>query len=147
MIEDNDRDGTLLNSALQSGRKLVVSDAGKLVLNNFKVLAAAGPTSTVSTPTRPAPVTTSSVPRPSLAKFATNGIPSNAIRFEQLRKKTVFMPAKPAAANLANGMPLKTNKVIKILSAEEFKQMCGANAGNNTLKRISTESLHNGSLK
>lgn len=159
MIED--ADGTLLNSALQSGRKLVVSDAGKLILNDpkFKRVFSTEPhkfSASNSTATRPAPpavVSSSGVPR-TVPKF-TNGVPSNAIRLEQMRKKPpVFTQpvstTKPptAAGGVGNGLPLKTNKVIKILSAEEFKQMCGAaNSSSNTLKRISTESLQNGSLK
>lgn len=157
MIED--ADGTLLNSALQSGRKLVVSDAGKLILNDpkFKRVFSAEPqkysnsAAMISTPTRPAPITTSSNTR-QVPRFSTNGIPSNAIRLEQLRKKpAVFVPSVTNKTvpnnNVGNGMPLKTNKVIKILSAEEFKQMCGANSSSNTLKRISTDNLQNGSLK
>lgn len=159
MIED--ADGTLLNSALQSGRKLVISDAGKLILNDPKFkrvfsteqhkFSAPNPSSIVSTLPRSAPLPTSGVPRP-IPKFTANGIPSNAIRLEQLRKKPTAVNPPPGAASnkpmmAANGLPLKTNKVIKILSAEEFKQMCGANSSNNTLKRISTESLQNGSLK
>lgn len=154
MIED--ADGTLLNSALQSGRKLVVSDAGKLILNDpkFKRVFSTEPhkfsTANTKAVTRPAaPAATSSAARP-LPKFTTNGIPSNAIRLEQLRKKpTAFTPpsASKPMPTMGNGMPLKTNKVIKILSAEEFKQMCGANSSSNTLKRIATDSLQNGNLK
>lgn len=155
MIED--ADGTLLNSALQSGRKLVVSDAGKLILNDPKfkrVFSNDSPKFSPTSPIRSSTVvpSTAVASRQPVSKF-TNSIPSNAVKLDALRKKpTIFMPAintKPSSSSshLGNGMPLKTNKVIKILSAEEFKQMCGANAGGNTLKRISTESLQNGNLK
>lgn len=180
MLEDTD--DTLLNSALQSGRRLVLSGAGKLILNDpkYKPLM----TATTSTATRPAlPLAGSStspgkktiyVPaatlaaanaaHPSAVGLANGNATANQIRFEALRKKTIFMPskstigggsgqhAKTLTAMTARAamptMPLKTNKVIKILTAEEFKEMCGAKAAaGSTLKKISTDTFHKGELK
>lgn len=185
MLEDTD--GTLLNSALQSGRRLVLSSAGKLILNDPKykpVMTAPRPIPTAAVAsvvnqqqhTSPGK-RTQFVPAASVStlnnnhNIHNNGAHSSGVRFETLRKKpTLFMPSKSttiggggvvqssammagaattssmAASNPA--LPLKTNKVIKILSAEEFKQMCGANAAaGSTLKKISTESFQKGQLK
>lgn len=150
----DDTDSTLLNSALQSGRKLVLSDAGKMILNdpkfrkNIPLVRAAATTSSAAVQNAPPPLTFNNA----------SAQPSNTIRFDQLRKQKpppIILQQSggggggggivTTAAN--KGMPLKTNKVIKILSAEEFKQMCGANASGSTLKKISAESFHNGQLK
>lgn len=143
----DDTDSTLLNSALQSGRKLVLSDAGKMILNDPKFrknipVVRSQPQQQQSSPNPPPPPLT----------FNMTSNLSNTMNLEQLRKQKppmVLQPAATASSQSAGvkGLPLKTNKVIKILSAEEFKQMCGANASGNTLKKISAESFHNGQLK
>lgn len=145
----DDTDSTLLNSALQSGRKLVLSDAGKLILNDpkFKKIMPV-----VHTSKPPSLISTSSVT--ATVSHSDGTIPPNTIKLEQFRKqKPVLMPFPNTGATNNNmaasskALPLKTNKVIKILSAEEFKQMCGANASNNTLKKISSDSFQNGHIK
>lgn len=153
----DDTDSTLLNSALQSGRKLVLSDAGKLILNDPKFRK-----TLPSTVSQPPPLVSTSM---SVTQQAVSTVPfqTGTLKFENLRKKPVFTPVTQQA--LTNGtvvsnntttstnsttgksMPLKTNKVIKILSAEEFKLMCGNGVGGNTLKKISTESFPNGPIK
>lgn len=148
----DDTDSTLLNSALQSGRKLVLSDAGKMILNDPKFrknipLVRAAATSTAAVQNAPPP--------PPLTFNNATAQPSNTIRFDQLRKQKpppIILQQPGGGGGIVTtaankGMPLKTNKVIKILSAEEFKQMCGANASGSTLKKISAESFHNGQLK
>lgn len=145
----DDTDSTLLNSALQSGRKLVLSDAGKLILNDpkFKKIMPL-----VQTSKPPSLVTTSSVT--ATVSHSDGAIPPNTIELEQFRKqKPILMPfpnsgvANNNATTNSKTLPLKTNKVIKILSAEEFKQMCGANASSSTLKKISSDSFQNGQIK
>lgn len=172
MLEDTD--DTLLNSALQSGRRLVLSGAGKLILNDpkYKPLMAAATARPAAGPVMPVASSNTSPTKKTIfvpASTLSNG--SNQIRFDTLRKKAIFMPSKsmvgggvptpigtvaqPASATVATrpavstaAMPLKTNKVIKILTAEEFKEMCGAKAAaGSTLKKISTESFQKGALK
>lgn len=198
MLEDTD--GTLLNSALQNGRRLVLSDAGKMILNDpkYKPMLMRQPQQQQPPASnhqhRPSQASASHAPSSGNNSSSTSphkqpantfvpGMPLQQqhhqqqafgasssstqqppIRFEAMRKKpTIIMPpgsrARPPMAGASNAMqtvpnaasatlPLKTNKVIKILSAEEFKQMCGANAAaGNTLKKISTESLQKGALK
>lgn len=171
---NEDTDGTLLNSALQGGRQLVLSDAGKLILNDpkYKTVMAARPapapatttaaasrtpstTSTINGSKSPAtPLTTTTTTAAATAtqnanrqtifvaantqnqQFNQSNSTLGPIRFETMRKKpnAVFVPNKSSAVAsttagataAANGV--KPNKVIKILSAEEFKQLCGANA-------------------
>lgn len=112
-----DTDNTLITSALQSGRQLVLSDAGKLLLNDPKFRRSIGPIGrqsnvvSNSTSTKTTPLT-----RP-------NTGPST-FKFEYVKKKPSILTPN------AKAMPLETNKVIKILSAEEFKLMVGNNTGN-----------------
>jgi GA-binding protein transcription factor, beta len=97
----DDQDNSMLTSALQSGRKLVLSEAGKLGLNDLKmglkmpIIASSG----------------SLVQRS--VKLATNR----------------FHPYNNASGSLITSTPTagnqQSNKIVKILSAEEFKQMCG----------------------
>lgn len=139
-----DTDNTLITSALQSGRQLVLSDAGKLLLNDPKFrksIPTIGKQSNMminstSTKTPLTPVTAKS-----------------RIKFEYFKQK----PSVQHPTSNTKSMPLETNKVtealitidslilknflflfcfsfatqvIKILSAEEFKLMYGNNSGN-----------------
>lgn len=144
----DDTDSTLLNSALQSGRKLVLSDAGKLILNDpkFKKIMPV-----VQTSKPPSLISTSSVT--ATVSQSDGAIPPNSIKLEQFRKqKPIVMPFPNSGLTnnivaRSKTLPLKTNKVIKILSAEEFKLMCGANTSTNTLKKISSDTFQNGQIK
>lgn len=120
MIPD-DTDNTVLNSALQSGRKLILSDAGKLILNY-----------------------------PKGTKNGTNSTDHflhNIMKADSAARKKppLMVPALSPPKNAA----LKTNKVIKILSAEEFNKMCGGKGGNaaTTFKKVLSDSPQNGSLR
>lgn len=120
MLPD-DTDNTLINSALQSGRKLILSDAGKLILNY-----------------------------PKGARNGISGMSASELSLHNIIKTESAIKKKPAlvmpALSPAKGATaLKTNKVIKILSAEEFTKMCGAKGPNNTFKKV--ESLQNGSVR
>lgn len=120
MLPD-DTENSLINSALQSGRKLILSDAGKLILNYPK----GGKNGFSGT-------------SPSELSL------HNIIKTESAIKKKPAL-VMPALSPAKNATALKTNKVIKILSAEEFTKMCGAKGSNNTFKRV--EGLPNGSVR
>lgn len=146
----DDTDSTLLNSALQSGRKLVLSDAGKLILNDPKFKKIMPVVHTSKPP--PSLISTSAVT--ATVSHSDGAIPPNTIKLEQFRKQRPILMPFPNSGVTNNNvvassktLPLKTNKVIKILSAEEFKQMCGANSSSNTLKKISSDSFQNGQIK
>lgn len=117
-----DTDNTMINSALQSGRKLILSDAGKLILNYPKTVKnGAGSTS------------------------ITEQIMKNVIRTENAvkRKTSVVAPVISPAKNPG----LKTNKVIKILSAEEFNKMCGNKSANNTFRKVVNDNIHSANIR
>lgn len=120
MIPD-DTDNTVINSALQSGRKLILSDAGKLILNYPK-----GTKNGIS-----------SVDHPLHNIMKTD----NAVK----KKPALVMPTLSPNKNTA----LKTNKVIKILSAEEFNKMCGGKGGSaaTAIKKVLSDSSQNGSVR
>lgn len=120
MLPD-DTDNTLINSALQSGRKLILSDAGKLLLNYSKG-------------------TRNGISGMSASELSLH----NIIKTESAIKKKPAL-VMPALSPAKGATALKTNKVIKILSAEEFTKMCGAKGPNNTFKKV--ESLQNGSVR
>lgn len=118
-----DTDNTLINSALQSGRKLILSDAGKLILNYPKTIK--------------------------------NGVGGGASMTEQLlhnvirtegaikRKPAIVAPVISPSKNAG----LKTNKVIKILSAEEFNKMCGNKGANNTFRKVVNDNVQSANIK
>ena len=153
----DDTDNTLLNSALQSGRKLVLSDAGKLILNDPKFKRVLpSPINTVSNCAAVASTTpqllqlsaTTNNLTPVIAvnqsAATTTTTAAGSVKLEGIRKKPSILMSTGGGVGLGGSivskpnLPLKTNKVIKILSAEEFKQMCGAN-NTSTLKKISTD--------
>lgn len=122
MLPIEDTDNSIINSALQSGRKLILSDAGKQLILNYP------------------------------KSFKSEASNVNALITDQMiatqngafkrKASAVLMPNIPA-----KNASLKTNKVIKILTAEEFNKMCGGKVSNTTFKKISTESLNNGALR
>lgn len=121
MIPSDESDNSLITNALQSGRKLVLSEAGKIVLNDPKFRK----------------MFTDSPPHPSQAPQMHVSKQDNSLAVFQsspvkiVQKKMPILPAK--------NFPLKTNKVIKILSAEQFKQICGGDL-TNALKKFTNES-------
>lgn len=105
MLPD-DTDNSLINSALQSGRKLVLSDAGKMILNY--------PKTTIK-----------------------NGAPDQMLQNIMRPTDAGAMKRKAIMMSPIKGAGLKTNKVIKLLTAEEFSKMCGNKGANNaTFKKI-----------
>lgn len=102
-----DTDNTLITSALQSGRQLVLSDAGKLLLNDPKFrksIPAVGRQSNI--------MTNSTSTKTALTSVSTRpNIGPSTFKFEYVKKKPSIL------APNAKAMPLETNKVMKLLSA------------------------------
>lgn len=131
MLPVDNSDNTIINSALQSGRKLILSDAGKQLISNYPKVTNSDIVNTIQSATDDT-VTTY----------------QNAIKPDALNKRktsTVIMSGVPSKSTT----PLKTNKIIKILSAEEFNKMCGGKVPNNAFKKVTTgtETLNNGSIR
>lgn len=99
MIKSDNTDNSLITSAIQSGRKLVLSEAGKIVLNDPKFRKILMDKQTTSTTIRKNQIF--------------DGNHHNKIETK-----------KPGIMVQNKNFPLTTHKVIKILSAEQFKQMC-----------------------
>lgn len=123
MIPSDESDSSLITNAIQSGRKLVLSEAGKIVLNDPKFRK-------MFTDSPPHPSQAVTLPKPdnSLAVFQSS---SSSSPVKIVQKKMPILPSK--------NFPLKTNKVIKILSAEQFKQICGGDL-TNALKKFTNDS-------
>lgn len=112
MLPQEDTETSLISSALESGRKLVLSEGGKLLLNDTKFKK------------------NNIFDSPILTTSQTNDVLTNSVKIA--KKPQLIIP------NNKNMPLMKTNKVIKILSAEEFKQMCGGDV-TNALKKFSTD--------
>lgn len=113
MLPQEDTETSLISSALESGRKLVLSEGGKLLLNDTKFKK------------------NNIFDSPILSTSQTNDVLTNPVKIAA-KKPQLILP------NTKNMPLMKTNKVIKILSAEEFKQMCGGDV-TNALKKFSTD--------
>ncbi|XP_053684830.1 serine/threonine-protein phosphatase 6 regulatory ankyrin repeat subunit A [Sabethes cyaneus] len=107
----SDDSGSLITSAIQSGRKIVLSEAGKFALNETRVHSPAG-TGAAGTPS--AMQTTKKT-----IKLIKKTTPYSLQQQQQQQHRQA----------IGSGGTIKTNKVIKILSAEEFKQICGGEVG------------------
>lgn len=112
MLPQEDTETSLISSALESGRKLVLSEGGKLLLNDTKFKK------------------NNIFDSPILPTSQTNEVLTNSVKIT--KKPQLILP------NTKNMPLMKTNKVIKILSAEEFKQMCGGDV-TNALKKFTTD--------
>lgn len=119
MLPD-DADNTIINSALQSGRKLILSDAGKQLILNYP--------KTMKTGTSSSGMTT--IPTHTDFMKSDNGAMKR-------KSPAVVMPNMQSKTSGA----LKTNKVIKILSAEEFNKMCAGKMPNNAFKKLPADAL------
>lgn len=96
-----DTDNTLITSALQSGRQLVLSDAGKLLLNDPKFKKTI-PTTGKQLNTVPSSTSTKS---PMIPPATKPNIGQSTFKFEYVKKKpTILQNTKP--------MPLETSKVM-----------------------------------
>lgn len=123
MLPIDDADNTIINSALQSGRKLVLSDAGKQLILNYPKAVKTGASST-STSTMDRTIATHT----EFIKTESGGI--------KRKSPALLMPNMQSKTG-----SLKTNKVIKILSAEEFNKMCAGKMTSNAFKNLPTDGL------
>lgn len=116
MLPDDDADNTIVNSALQSGRKLMLTDAGKQLIRNYQKATKMDP---------------------SISRVETN-LQTNFMKSENyaLKRKA---PAVVISNMQQKAGALKTNKVIKILSAEEFNKMWGGKVPGNAIRKISSD--------
>lgn len=120
-----DNDNSVISSALQSGLKLQLSDVGKQLILNYS--------KSMSNPMTPETIIQSQ---------------SNLNKSLESIDKRKSTPALVMTNNTASrAPPLKTNKVIKILSAEEFNKMCAAKVPNATFRKVSQESINNGFVR
>lgn len=115
MLPVDDADNTIINSALQSGRKLILSDAGKQLMLNYPKTMTPDASSTIAT-------------HPEFVKSESGAI--------KRKSPAILMPNMQSKTG-----SLKTNKVIKILSAEEFNKMCAGKMTNNAFKKLPADGL------
>lgn len=113
MIPSDDSGSSLITSAIQSGRKVVLSEAGKFALNQTRMQSGSVQPTTVATP----PTTTKKTIK-IIKKTSPYMVP-------QHRQSMGGSAGSGGGGGGGGGGTIKTNKVIKILSAEEFKQICG----------------------
>ncbi|XP_068139899.1 uncharacterized protein Atac3 isoform X1 [Drosophila tropicalis] len=111
MMQDNDDEASkdMLNTALQNGRKLVLSEAGRMVLHETKTTQSVNG----STPTYRKianPVTN------------THSSPPQKIRMNVIKQKESISPSTCAG--------LTKNKNIRIISLTDFKKLCGSSTDN-----------------
>lgn len=148
----SDDTGSLITSAIQSGRKIVLSEAGKYALNETRKLQSAGSQATTGTTHQTklhhsSPATTTlhtigaSKPKtikiikkpPSAASFGMSGLPGHHQQHQV--HQVQHHPSHHQQLHGTGPSPtLKTNKVIKILSPEEFQQICSGDV--NSIKRM-----------
>lgn len=109
-----DTDNTMIASALQSGRQLVLSDAGKLLLNDPRFKNSTpnmGKQSNLTTPnmgkqSNPTTTVTSTSTRTSLTQAPSRPTTGpSTFKFEYMKKKPTIVTPNTKA------MPLETNKV------------------------------------
>ncbi|XP_055619896.1 GA-binding protein subunit beta-2 [Toxorhynchites rutilus septentrionalis] len=123
MIPSDDSGSSLITSAIQSGRKIVLSEAGKFALNETRVQPNM---TTVPSTVSPSVSTTTKKTIKIIKKTTPYAVPQQHGQHRQTSSH----------GHAGSGGTIKTNKVIKILSAEEFKQICGGEVGG--LKKISS---------
>uniref|UniRef100_A0A182LYM8 Uncharacterized protein n=1 Tax=Anopheles culicifacies TaxID=139723 RepID=A0A182LYM8_9DIPT len=130
----SDDGGSVITSAINSGRKIVLSEAGKYALKETRNL---------HTQQQPQQQQTHHLQKQTFhtasAIHGTNITHSKAKTIKIYKKQ-------PASSHLHHSHlhhpstgatpTIKTNKVIKILSPEEFKQICGGEVGG--IKRVSS---------
>lgn len=118
MIPSDDSGSSLITSAIQSGRKIVLSEAGKFALNETRVQSnnTSGAVSQSGV--------TSTMP-PTTKKTIKIIKKTSPYMVSQQQQHHVQQRQSLGHSHMGGGGTIKTNKVIKILSAEEFKQICG----------------------
>lgn len=120
MIPSDDSGSSLITSAIQSGRKVVLSEAGKFALNQTRMQS--GTVQSAATP----PTTKKTIKI--IKKTSPYMVPQH--------RQSMGGGSGGGGGGGGGGGTIKTNKVIKILSAEEFKQICGGEVGG--LKKIAS---------
>lgn len=126
MIPSDDSGSSLITSAIQSGRKIVLSEAGKFALNETRVQSGnVGGTATSVSSTMP----TTTKKTIKIIKKTSPYVVSQQQQHHGLHRPPL------GHSHSGGGGTIKTNKVIKILSAEEFKQICGGEVSG--IKKIS----------
>lgn len=130
MIPSDDSGSSLITSAIQSGRKIVLSEAGKFALNETRVQSnsASGTMSSAVTSTMP---TTTKKTIKIIKKTSPYMVSQQQQQHHVQQRQTL------GHSHAGGGGTIKTNKVIKILSAEEFKQICGGEVSG--IKKISSQ--------
>ncbi|XP_050097455.1 ankyrin repeat domain-containing protein 50 [Anopheles aquasalis] len=147
----SDDTGSLITSAIQSGRKIVLSEAGKYALNETRKLQSVASTTTPTGTTHqtklhhssPSALHTIGASKPKTIKiikkppsgssFAMSGLPGHHQQHQV--HQVQHHPAHHQQLHGTGASPtLKTNKVIKILSPEEFQQICSGDV--NSIKRM-----------
>lgn len=124
MIPSDDSGSSLITSAIQSGRKIVLSEAGKFALNETRMQ---------STP----PTTKKTIKI--IKKTSPYMVSQHHQNQNQHRQSMIHGGGGGGGSGGGSGGgggTIKTNKVIKILSAEEFKQICGGEVSG--LKKIAS---------
>ncbi|KFB48604.1 AGAP006384-PA-like protein [Anopheles sinensis] len=154
----SDDTGSLITSAIKSGRKIVLSEAGKFALKETRVLHSQAsttaqlqqqpqPRQTLHTATvahgsgvvTTKPKTIKIIKKQSSASYGV-GLANQQHQQQQQQQQQHRQHVQHHVQQTGTGTTatIKTNKVIKILSAEEFKQICGGEMG--SIKRLpSTE--------
>ncbi|XP_035787805.1 uncharacterized protein LOC118464487 [Anopheles albimanus] len=149
----SDDTGSLITSAIQSGRKIVLSEAGKYALNETRKLQSATSTTTTAATTHqtklhhssPSTATLHTIgaskPKtikiikkpPSASSFSMSGVQGH--HQQQVNHVQHHHPTHHQQLHGTGPSPtLKTSKVIKILSPEEFQQICSGDV--NSIKRM-----------
>ncbi|XP_058062794.1 ankyrin repeat and KH domain-containing protein mask-like [Anopheles bellator] len=147
----SDDTGSLITSAIQSGRKIVLSEAGKFALNETRNLQQQPLSRSVtSTPPQLQPRTHPTKVHNSPAVH-TMTLTANKPKTLKIIKKTASTAGSYAPAqnqqvhhvqqqrqqpqqpvHVVNAGPtatIRTNQVLKVLSPEEFKQICSGDVG------------------
>uniref|UniRef100_A0A182JKA0 Uncharacterized protein n=1 Tax=Anopheles atroparvus TaxID=41427 RepID=A0A182JKA0_ANOAO len=159
----SDDTGSLITSAIQSGRKIVLSEAGKFALKETRMIpnrsstpvgtgqhhqqqqsrltlhaATAVHSGGVVMHTRPK--TIKIIKKQSSASYGVGLANQQALHKQQQQQQQQQQPQVQHHVHGQTGTgttaTIKTNKVIKILSAEEFQQICGGEVG--SIKRLPT---------
>lgn len=117
MIDDTEN--TLFNSALQNGRKLVLSDAGKLLLNDLKLKKPIfTATNSISQQQQAPPPTLTSIATPQQQQTAAMTMatqktpPPTTIRNSISSSDAMATKSKSGILMPIKQIPLKTNKVV-----------------------------------
>uniref|UniRef100_A0A8W7PYE5 GA-binding protein subunit beta-1 n=1 Tax=Anopheles coluzzii TaxID=1518534 RepID=A0A8W7PYE5_ANOCL len=147
----SDDTGSLITSAIKSGRKVVLSEAGKYALKETRNIHPQQQQQQQQQHTQPAQRQTGSSTVPGTAATAISHPKTKTIKIIKKQASSsgnssfgVSLPGQQHShihhvhqSSATGATPtIKTNKVIKILSPEEFKQICGGEVGG--IKRVSS---------